>query len=686
MLKKLLTTLLGSSMLLSRSGLSVLANEQETEEMESIFEEISDKDSQESTISESGEIYHSGKVGTANWTIDSTGTLTIGEGEFDYKGTSTSSNSSAFKEGDWPWWEFRSDIEYINGTAPFKTESYSMFAFIKLYNLKSVDLSGWDTSKSISFSHMFEGCSKLESIDLSSWDTSVLRETSSMFNNCRDLKVLNISGWNITKFWGASDMFTGCSNLYKIVYSGSPEIGQIISQLPNDYRWYQNGQGPYAVSEIPSLPQGATATLIREDKKEDNVTSSPSTPAPTINQKGEMYRLYNPNSGEHFYTGDTNEKDQLTSMGWKYEGIGWYAPSSSATPVYRLYNKNSSDHHYTIDINEKNTLVRAGWKDEGIGWYSDDAKTVPLYRVYNPNSAKSSHHYTTDQSERNSLVSTGWKDEGVAWYATKGGQLIPTQTDSTPGIQQEILKGAASTYVLCGGNVDTLGCLRLLDDGTFLAEEKLDYVDGTAMVSGYEICRYGGSMSSLAKITDHVYSAIIKDIYPSNTPLFEEYSENDHFKMKYYSQPKFLANDSKVYIFTPEATASEIKTYAPKTNASYLNPNDKHGWLIYTSYGTEIFGNSLSENPPLKKDKISEEEAKQIAIKYWGKAVNPSNQTVWNDANNPRTSKDGQEYYLFYLKARISNADGVPTHWSTQDWVYVNAYTGDCVFMGFNEF
>ena len=37
-----------------------------------------------------------------------------------------------------------------------------------------------------------------------------------------------------------------------------------------------------------------------------------------------MYRLYNPNSGEHFYTSSNGERDHLISLGWNYEGIGWY--------------------------------------------------------------------------------------------------------------------------------------------------------------------------------------------------------------------------------------------------------------------------------------------------------------------------------------------------------------------------
>ena len=129
-----------------------------------------------------------------------------------------------------------------------------------------------------------------------------------------------------------------------------------------------------------------------------------------------MYRLYNPNSGEHFYTSNESEKNNLVSLGWKYEGIGWTAPSKSNTPVYRLYNKNGGEHHYTMSANEKDTLVKAGWKYEGIGWYSDDNKSVPLYRQYNPNAFANNHNYSTSKKENDWLVSLGWKAEGIGWY------------------------------------------------------------------------------------------------------------------------------------------------------------------------------------------------------------------------------------------------------------------------------
>lgn len=129
-----------------------------------------------------------------------------------------------------------------------------------------------------------------------------------------------------------------------------------------------------------------------------------------------MYRMYNPNSGEHFYTANANEKDMLVSVGWNYEGTAWTAPVSSGTPVYRMYNPNAGDHHYTTSAAERDMLKNAGWNYEGVGWYSADSKTTPLYRLYNPNAIAGAHHYTVNYNEATYLQSLGWKYEGLAWY------------------------------------------------------------------------------------------------------------------------------------------------------------------------------------------------------------------------------------------------------------------------------
>ena len=140
-----------------------------------------------------------------------------------------------------------------------------------------------------------------------------------------------------------------------------------------------------------------------------------------------MYRLYNPYTGEHFYTSSEVERDSLVSVGWESEGEGWVAPSAGA-PVYRLYNPyvEGGDHHYTLSVVERDYLVEQGWRDEGVGWYSasdEDGNAidgaVPIYRQYNPYATTGTHNYTTSEVEKDSLVAAGWNDEGVAWYGIR---------------------------------------------------------------------------------------------------------------------------------------------------------------------------------------------------------------------------------------------------------------------------
>lgn len=130
----------------------------------------------------------------------------------------------------------------------------------------------------------------------------------------------------------------------------------------------------------------------------------------------DMYRLYNQNSGEHFFTASREEADRLVTLGWKDEGVAWKAPVISDTPVYRLYDPNRGDHHYTPSEEEKNNLIAAGWTNEGVGWYSFERETTPLYRLYDPNAKTGSHHYTTSEEERDFLIENGWIDESIGWY------------------------------------------------------------------------------------------------------------------------------------------------------------------------------------------------------------------------------------------------------------------------------
>lgn len=142
-----------------------------------------------------------------------------------------------------------------------------------------------------------------------------------------------------------------------------------------------------------------------------------------------IYKLYNRNSGEHFYTTSLGEAKADEKAGWSYEGVAFYAPSQpTETPVYRLSNPNTHERFYTDKLAEVNNLVQKKWTNEGIAWYSGG--TLAVYRLSNPHEKSFNHTYTSSAGERKSLVSKGWKNEGICWFSLDPSTL---QTkDGTP--------------------------------------------------------------------------------------------------------------------------------------------------------------------------------------------------------------------------------------------------------------
>jgi len=123
--------------------------------------------------------------------------------------------------------------------------------------------------------------------------------------------------------------------------------------------------------------------------------------------------------GEHLFTKDESEMSWLSSLPtWNDEGEAWKAPVSSSLAVYRVYNPNSGEHHYAA-ADEASWLVGQGWTQEKIAFYSDDNMGVPVYRLWNGLDGVGSHYYTTDEGEAAWLASIGWQAEGVNFYGVK---------------------------------------------------------------------------------------------------------------------------------------------------------------------------------------------------------------------------------------------------------------------------
>lgn len=288
-------------------------------------------------------------------------------------------------------------------------------AFQNCTSLKKVNLSnGIEMIKSKAFA----GCISLEQITL---PDSVIVCEGSVFSHNISLKSVSFSK-SLSSI--SSYVCEECSSLTSVSIPGNVRkiVYGAFYNCPLQNVYFGGSRNDWDTIEIGYSNSPLESCYKEENGKQIHYASeSPVTPVnPGENSTTEaMYRLYNPNSGEHFYTADENEKTQLVRIGWNSEGTAWTSPKKSNTPVYRLYNPNAGDHHYTTSKSERDSLTRIGWKYEGIGWYSDDTKGVAVYREYNPNAKTGSHNYTTNYDEHRKLISIGWKNEGTAWYGMK---------------------------------------------------------------------------------------------------------------------------------------------------------------------------------------------------------------------------------------------------------------------------
>ena len=170
-----------------------------------------------------------------------------------------------------------------------------------------------------------------------------------------------------------------------------------------------------------------------------------------------FYRAYNPTVGSHFFTASQAEFEGALRGGYQDETTGSSGfeilaeAADGAVPLFRLYNLQTGRHYYTANALERDYLVglvpapasgpdtrTTGWRDEGIAGYiytGDVAGTTPIYRLYN--SQTGSHLFTENTAVRDAVLAIPggdgqprpWQDHGVVGRAfSVGAQPAVTQT------------------------------------------------------------------------------------------------------------------------------------------------------------------------------------------------------------------------------------------------------------------
>lgn len=186
--------------------------------------------------------------GTARWTIDAGGCLTIAPME----GTDNGELEIWVLCDEVPWYNYRNSITSAKVAGKIATQTTALMfndcpklasldlsgldtsdvtnmsnMFSYCWSLTSLDLSPLDTSNVTDMSYMLSGCSKLTSLDLSSFDTSQVESMGGMFDGCSRLASLDLSSFDTSNVTGMSRMFYGCSSLASLDVSSFDTSGAV---------------------------------------------------------------------------------------------------------------------------------------------------------------------------------------------------------------------------------------------------------------------------------------------------------------------------------------------------------------------------------------------------------------------------------------------------------------------------
>ena len=119
-------------------------------------------------------------------------------------------------------------------------------------NVKSIDLSFFDSSKMTDMSNLFAGCSNLTYLDVSYLDASNVTDMSRMFANCSSLKNLELEGFDTSNATNMEEMFCNCgdgsSNIYFLYLA--PYNGFNTSKVTNMRNMFKGMSLRFSISSF----------------------------------------------------------------------------------------------------------------------------------------------------------------------------------------------------------------------------------------------------------------------------------------------------------------------------------------------------------------------------------------------------------------------------------------------------
>ena len=139
-----------------------------------------------------------------------------------------------------------------------------------------------------------------------------------------------------------------------------------------------------------------------------------------------IYRFFNVDTGTHFLSGSTVERDSVINNldSFNFEGPTFRAAdpeNAAADTVFRFFNTQTGTHFFTQSTAERynilETIPQFNFEGEAYKGYTEQVDgSIPLYRFFNTQTG--AHFYTAAEAEKDSIIENlpTFNFEGTAYW------------------------------------------------------------------------------------------------------------------------------------------------------------------------------------------------------------------------------------------------------------------------------
>jgi len=218
----------------------------------------------------------------------------------------------------------------------------------------------------------------------------------------------------------------------KPVAAATPPAGSaagVTYKQPEAYKAEDNnidwGSSEPDYTPTVNVPFKDIVSPVPKDE-ETKVEEKPATPAPTAPAKTPetlaMSRFVDPSTGRNLYTSNVGEGNSagFSSEGQAFQLFKDSGQTTGTSDVYRLFNPTTGDHFYTASAAEKDVAAGAGYNVEGsvgAAYTAPTENSTAVERYFQ--AATGQHFYTSDAKEAENLGALGFQREGVAFYTPR---------------------------------------------------------------------------------------------------------------------------------------------------------------------------------------------------------------------------------------------------------------------------